>query len=194
MPLQKRLPRALSREECRRLTEAINKQSYRLCCWCMYALGLRFSEALGLRPESVDSKRMLVRVVGKRNRERVVPLPETLLVRLRDYWLTHRNRQWLFPKRHGQGPIDRKALRRAFQSARSRAGLGAEVTPHCLRHSYATHLLEAGVGVGTVQILLGHASLRSTLLYTHMTEAMREQLHSKCNEIFGEALPGGPGR
>jgi site-specific recombinase XerD len=160
----------------------------------MYALGLRFSEALGLRPESVDSKRMLVRVVGKRNRERVVPLPEALLVRLRDYWLTHRNRQWLFPKRHGQGPIDRKALRRAFQSARSRARLGAEVTPHCLRHSYATHLLEAGVGVGTVQILLGHASLRSTLLYTHMTEAMREQLHNKCNEIFGEALPEGAGR
>jgi len=160
----------------------------------MYVLGLRFSEALGLRPESVDSKRMLVRVVGKRNRERVVPLPKTLLVRLRDYWLTHRNRQWLFPKRDGRGPIDRKSLRRAFGSGRSRAGLGAEVTPHCLRHSYATHLLESGVGVGTVQVLLGHASLRSTLLYTHMTEAMREQLHNKCNEIFGEALPEGAGR
>jgi site-specific recombinase XerD len=137
---------------------------------------------------------MLVRVVGKRNRERVVPLPGALLVRLRDYWLTHRNRQWLFPGLHGKSHIGRKCLGRAFRSARSRAGLGAEVTPHCLRHSYATHLLEAGVGVGTVQILLGHASLRSTLLYTHMTEAMREQLRSKCNEIFGEALPGGPGR
>lgn len=160
----------------------------------MYALGLRFSEALRLRPESVDSKRMLVRVVGKRNRERAVPLPEALLLRLRDYWLTHRNRQWLFPRRDGLGPIDRKSLRRAFQSGRSRAGLGVGVTPHCLRHSYATHLLEGGVGVGTVQILLGHASLRSTLLYTHMTEALREQLHGKCNEIFGQALSGGPGR
>ena len=137
---------------------------------------------------------MLVRVVGKRNRERVVPLPGALLVRLRDYWMMHRSRQWLFPASQGSGHIDRKQLGRAFRSARSRAGLGAEITPHCLRHSYATHLLESGVGVGTVQILLGHASLRSTLLYTHMTEAMRRQLHDKCNEIFGEALPGGPGR
>jgi site-specific recombinase XerD len=160
----------------------------------MYVLGLRLSEALGLRPESVDAKRMLVRVVGKRNRERVVPLPEALLVRLRDYWLTHRSRQWLFPARRGGGHIDRKCLGRAFRSARERAKLGAGITPHCLRHSYATHLLEGGVGVGTVQILLGHSSLRSTLLYTHMTEALRQQLHGKCNEIFGGALSGGPGR
>jgi site-specific recombinase XerD len=160
----------------------------------MYGLGLRRSEALSLRPESVDAKRMLVRVVGKRNRERVVPLPGALLVRLREYWLTHRNRQWLFPAMHGGGHISPKGLGEAFRIARARAGLGDEVTPHCLRHSYATHLLERGVGVGTVQIVLGHASLRSTLVYTHMTEALREQLHGKCAEIFEGALAGGPGR
>lgn len=160
----------------------------------MYGLGLRRSEALGLRPESVDAKRMLVRVVGKRNRERVVPLPGALLLRLREYWQTHRSRRWLFPAMHGEGHIDRKCFGEAFRSARSRAGLGAEVTPHCLRHSYATHLLEGGVGVGTVQIVLGHASLRSTLVYTHMTEALREQLHGKCDEIFGSALSGESGR
>ena len=160
----------------------------------MYALGLRLSEALNLRPESVDAKRMLVRVVGKRNRERVVPLPGALLVRLRDYWRTHRSGQWLFPASKSPGHIGGKNLGRAFRSARSRAGLGAEVTPHCLRHSYATHLLEGGVAVTTVQILLGHASLRSTLVYTHMTEALRRQLHGKCDEIFGGALSGEPGR
>jgi len=157
----------------------------------MYALGLRRSEALTLCPDSLDSKKMLVRVVGKGNRERVVPLPEGLLIRLRDFWLTHRNRDWLFPGRGGERHIDAKSLGKAFRSARARAGLEAAITPHCMRHSYATHLLESGVGVGTVQILLGHASLRSTLLYTHMTEALRANLHEKCGDLFGNLFGEG---
>lgn len=160
----------------------------------MYVLGLRISEAMTLRPDGVDSKRMLVRVVGKRGRERVVPLPEELLLRLREFWQTHRNREWMFPGLRGTRPIDQNCLRGAFGSARERAGLGAEVTPHCLRHSYATHLLEGGVAVSTVQVLLGHSSLRSTLLYTHTTEALREPLRKSCAELFGGLLAGEAGR
>mgnify|MGYP001813555145 CR=1 FL=1 len=157
----------------------------------MYALGLRRSEATALRPDSLDSKKMLVRVVGKGNRERVVPLPEGLLVRLRDFWMTHRNRDWLFPGRSGERHIDAKSFGKAFRSARARAGLGPDITPHCMRHSYATQLMENGLGVGTVQILMGHASLRSTLIYTHMTEALRANLQEKCGELFGDLFSEG---
>lgn len=157
-------------------------------------MGLRFNEALTLRPDSVNSKQMLVRVVGKRKRERVVPLPESLLTGLRELWRTHRNRQWLFPGLHGTNHVDRKSVRHAFRGACRRRGLGEEVKPHCLRHSFATHLLESGVAVRTVQILLGHSSLSSTLVYTHLSEALREQAHKLCEEVFGGLLPGSPGR
>ncbi len=134
---------------------------------------------------------MLVRVVGKGNRERAVPLPAELLLRLREFWLTHRNADWLFPGRDGDKPFDATSFGAAFRKARDRASLGQDVTPHTLRHSYATQLLESGVSAGTLQILMGHASYRSTQVYTHLTEAGREDLRSKCDHLFGDLFGEG---
>jgi len=160
----------------------------------MYGLGLRRSEARRLQPASIDSRKMVVRAVGKGNRERAVPLPGALLVRLRGFWLTHRNAKWLFPGANGEKPFNPKSFYEAFRSARDRAGLGSDVTPHTLRHSYATHLLENGVSAGTVQILLGHSSRRSTQIYTHLTEAGREELRGRCDRLFGEPFSEGAGQ
>jgi len=134
---------------------------------------------------------MLVRVVGKGNRERVMPLPGGLLLRLREFWVTHRNADWLFPGAGGDKPFDPKSFGHAFRSARERVGLGPDVTPHALRHSYATHLLESGVSASTVQLLLGHASRRSTQIYTHLTEGGREELRGRCDLLFGGLFGGG---
>jgi len=134
---------------------------------------------------------MLVRVVGKGNRERAVPLPGELLLRLREFWLTHRNPDWLFPGRGGDKPFDPKSFSEAFRKARDRVGLGQDVTPHTLRHSYATQLLESGVSSGTLQILMGHASYRSTQIYTHLTEAGSEDMRGKCNHLFGDLFGEG---
>lgn len=191
LPQQVRLPVPLSREECRRLLAAIEKPVYRLCCSTLYALGLRLRDALSLPVSAIDSENMVVRIVSKRNRERIVPLPESLLQELRAFWVTHRHPVWVFPNVHGTGHVVRKSLYRAFESARQRAGLGSHIKTHCLRHSFATHLLESGVDIRVVQILLGHASLRSTEVYTHLTHAMRSDLRSRLDSMFGQAFPGG---
>lgn len=155
---------------------------------------MRRSEALRLRPASIDSRKMVVRVVGKGNRERAVPLPGVLLARLREFCSIHRSPDWLFPGKGREGHICPKSFGYAFRSARERLGLGPEVTSHCLRHSYATQLLESGVSPLTVQVLLGHANLRSTQIYTHLTEAGREELRGRCDDLFGRLLGGGAGQ
>jgi site-specific recombinase XerD len=191
LPQQVRLPVPLSQEECRRLLAAIEKPVYRLCCSTMYALGFRLRDALTLSVRAIDAKSQVVRIVSKRNRERIVPLPDSLLRELRAFWLTHRHPVWLFPNAHGTGPMNRKSLYRAFETARQHAGLGSHIKTHCLRHSFATHLLEAGTDIRIVQMLLGHASIRSTQIYTHLTLAMRSDLRSRLDGMFGQAFPGG---
>jgi integrase/recombinase XerD len=191
LPRQHRLPVALTEEEIQRLLAEIRRPRYLLCASTMYALGLRISEAIALPITAIDSKQMVVRVIGKRNRERIVPLPEALLHRLRAWWSTHRDPLWLFPNESGTGPLINKSFRRAFASARQRAGLAAEIKPHSLRHSFATRLLEHGVDVRIVQMLLGHASIRSTEIYTHLTTAMRHDLQQRIADLFTSAIPGG---
>ena len=152
---------------------------------------MRRSEALSLRPASLDSKRMLVRVVGKGNRERALPLPGRLLLHLREFWLTHRNADWLFPGASGEKPFNPKSFSEGFTKARERVGLGQYVTPHTLRHSYATQLLESGVSMSTVQILLGHSSFRTTQIYAHLTEAGHKDLRGRCDHLFGDLFGEG---
>jgi integrase/recombinase XerD len=120
----------------------------------MYGCGLRIGEAITLDIGAIDSANMLLRITGKGNKQRLVPLPQPLLGDLRSLWRTHRNRQGLFPKRDGSGPICRVVLGQAFRSARTTAGIKQPLTPHALRHSYATRLLENGVDIRVVQILL----------------------------------------
>ncbi len=191
-PNQKRLPIALSQRDCQRLIAALRKPVYHLCASAMCALGLRIRDAISLPISAIDSEQMLVRVISKGNKERILPLPQSLLLELRAFWKTHRNPEWLFPNRDGSNHICRRSFYDAFGNAREHAGFSQEIKPHCLRHSFATHLLESGVDIRMVQILLGHASIRSTEIYTHLTTPMCNDLRKRLDELFGEIFSGGP--
>jgi integrase/recombinase XerD len=178
------LPEVLSPDDVRRVLRLIHDPRYRLCLALMYACGLRIGEAATVTVTQIDGAKGLLRIVGKGNKERLVPLPSPLLDKLRDLWKTHRHPRWLFPNRLGTRPVAAKNLRVSFRAAVSVLGLPASVVPHSLRHSYATQLLERGVELRIVQILLGHASMRSTAVYTHLTEPGREHLHVLLNELM----------
>jgi len=141
----------------------------------MYACGLRISEVLALEVNAIDKVHRVLRVVGKGNTERRVPLPQPVLEDLRKFWLTHKNRKWLFPNRTNTRPVLLSVALRAFTLAACQAGL-TRATSHSLRHSYATRLLEKGVNTNVIQMLLGHASISTTTLYTHLTEPTRDAL------------------
>ena len=149
----------------------------------MYACGLRISEAANLEIGAIDRANMQLRIIGKGDRERLVPLPQPVLDGLRELWKTHRNPRWLFPNRSG-APANQQVLRRTFQDAARAAGIKRRVTPHALRHSYATRLLESAVDTRVVQILLGHQSIASTAIYTHLTEPIRAKLRTVLDELM----------
>jgi site-specific recombinase XerD len=192
-PLRKRLPVPIAWEDGRRLIAALHKPSYRLCCSLMLALGLRIGDVLALTVQSIDSTQIIVRVIGKRNKERILPLPQTLMVGLRRFWRTHRHPRWLFPNRNGTAPLCEKSVRRAFTKARDSLGIPTTIKPHSLRHGFATHLLQNGVDIRIVQMLLGHASLRSTEIYTHLTKPMCETLRHQLNDVFADLFTEGGG-
>ena len=144
----------------------------------MYAYGLRIAEAVTLPVSAVDSKQMVLRVIGKGNKERILPLSEPILQMLREVWKTHRSRRWLFPSRRLTTHLPDATARAAFIKARKACGFSSDFTPHTLRHSFASHMLEQGVDIRTIQILLGHSSLQSTEIYTHLTEPLRDQLRN----------------
>ena len=135
----------------------------------MYACGLRISEATTLEVTAIDRARRVLRIIGKGNKERLVPLPQPILDDLSQLWRTHHNRRWLFPNRHGDAPVNRRVLWSTFAEAAAAAGIPPGVAPHALRHSYATRLMENGVDMRVVQILLGHARIATTAIYTHLT-------------------------
>jgi site-specific recombinase XerD len=150
----------------------------------MYACGLRISEAASLEVTAIDGRNGLIRVVGKGNKERSVPLPAPVLTELRRLWTSHRHPRWLCPSPTGKGPITRWALGQTFRKVLAETGIKTRVTPHSLRHSYATRLLESGVELRIVQILLGHASIGTTALYTHLTEPTRAGLKTLLDKLM----------
>lgn len=166
---EKRLPVILSRQEVARLLAAIPNQKHGTMLATAYATGLRVSELTALRLEAIDSERMVLRVEqGKGRRDRELPLGETLLNLLRDYWRVYRPRPWLFPGHRPEQPIHVTAVQRVCIAARRRTKLTKRATVHTLRHCYASHLLEAGVDLRTIQLLLGHRSLNTTAMYLHV--------------------------
>ena len=134
-PRRQRLPQAIAWDDGRRLIAQIRQPGYRLCCSFMLALGLRINDARNLTVQAVDSKNMIVRVIGKGNKERLLPLPPALLQALRAYWSGHRNPHLLFPNRKGTAPFGERSLRRAFNDARDRLGISNRITPHSMRHN-----------------------------------------------------------
>jgi integrase/recombinase XerD len=163
------LPSVLAPEEVVRLFNAAPAGRQRLRLQVLYACGLRLSELLYLRPTDIDSARMVVIVhQGKGHKDRLVPLSPRLLQELRDHWRLHRPPLWLFPGECADGTLCPVTVQRQCQVAAQRAGLTKHCTPHTLRHSYATHLLEAGVDLITLQAILGHHDLRTTAHYVHV--------------------------
>lgn len=167
----KHLPSVLSGPEVAALLAAVRRFSYRALLMTMYGGGLRVVEACRLRPEDIDSKRMVIHVrPSKGGVERYTLLSQRLLDELRAYWRLDRpSGEWLFPGRPASRHLDPASVRSVFHEAIQSAGIRKEATPHVLRHSFATHLLEKGVSLMVVKALLGHASLRATSIYTHVT-------------------------
>ncbi|MHB8565432.1 MAG: tyrosine-type recombinase/integrase [Acidiferrobacteraceae bacterium] len=169
IPLPKKpqtLPVILSREEVARFLESVAGLKHRTILMVAYGAGLRVSEVTHLKVGDIDSARMMLRVdQGKGGKDRYVMLSTKLLEQLRRYWSRTRPRAWLFPgERFGQ-PISREAVAEACQKARRLAGIDKPITPHSLRHAFATHLLESGTDLRTIQLLLGHRSLSTTSRY-----------------------------
>lgn len=173
LPVQRRnvkLPVVLSGREVGALLEAIESPKYRAIMMAQYAGGLRIAEACSLRPEDIDSKRMVIHVsAGKGGKDRYTVLSERLLAYLRDYYRRYRPKEWLFPGQTKTGHVTAEAARRIFRLAATSAGISRRVTPHVLRHCFATHLLESGIDIAIIGALLGHGSLRTTEVYTHVS-------------------------
>jgi site-specific recombinase XerD len=166
----KRLPVVLSRDEVAQFFQVAYRLKSRTMLMTIYSAGLRVSELVGLRPSDIDSRRMLIRVEqGKGRKDRYVMLSPRLLVELRKYWKAARPKSWLFPGRDPNQPLRCRTVEMSCTRTGRRAGLRKNVTPHVLRHTFATHLLEAGVDIRTIQALLGHRSLKTTALYTYVS-------------------------
>ena len=175
-PRQKRRqPVVLSRGEVARLLKAIPNLKHRTVAMAQYGAGLRISEALHLQLRDIDSDRMVITVLrGKGDVDRQVMLSQVLLGALRQYWRVYKPTCWLFEGRDPDEPLGASTIQRAIKAARHRAEIAKPATTHTLRHSFATHLLESGTDLRTIQVLLGHRSLKTTQIYTHVaTDRLR---------------------
>jgi site-specific recombinase XerD len=167
----KYLPTVLSQDEVRRLLDATSSLKHRALMMTLYGAGLRVSEACHLAVTDIDSGRMVIHVrQAKGHKDRDVMLSPLLLDTLRDYWKQSRSKCWLFPGFDADKPITTKAVFLMVKKAAATAKITKTVSPHVLRHSFATHLLESGTDVRTIQLLLGHNDLETTTVYLHVSQ------------------------
>ncbi len=190
---EKKLPVVLSRNEVHNVLNRVQLLRYRVCLKTIYSCGLRLSESIRLKVEDIDSAQGLIHVRNsKGNKDRYVPLPQKTLQLLREQWKSHRNKIWIFPaaKKDGgnmssaQTPMNRKSVQSAFRAALKQSGIHKKATVRTLRHSYATHLLEAGTNLRLIQAWLGHSSPRTTSVYTHLTTKAQQQAVKSLNELM----------
>ncbi len=194
----RKLPLVLSQEEVKRLIEAAPNLQYRTLLMLLYGTGLRRAEASLLKVSDIDSERRVIHVrQGKGSRDRDVPLTAKLLEALRQYWRWKKPKVYLFPSTSGhrgvQQPISGETVWYACHRAAVKAGISKRIGPHTLRHSFATHLLEAGADLRTIQVLLGHQKLKDTIVYLHLSQ---RHLHAAVNPLeqieiraYGEKPP-----
>ncbi len=193
IPKETKLPAVLTVDEVQRIMNAIVLPRFRAYFWTVYSCGLRQNEALALQTGDIDSQRMRIHIHrGKGAKDRLVPLPASTLDVLREYWRTHRHAKLLFPKTNVKGVVTSSvqqtmsestvqgALRRVVVELK----FTRNISVHCLRHSYATHLLEAGVNLRVLQQYLGHSSLKTTSRYLHLTNHGQEEAVRKINGVM----------
>jgi len=181
----RKLPVVLSPDEITRMIEAAPNLMHRTILMVLYATGIRRAEASLLKVSDIDSERMVIHVhQGKGSRDRDVPMTAKLLETLRDYWRWKKPKVYLFPSTEGhrgeERPISDKTVWYACKEAAARAGISKRIGPHTFRHSFATHLMEAGTDLRTIQLLMGHAHLEHTTLYLHLSH---RHLHAAANPL-----------
>jgi len=194
MKVRQRLPAILSVEEIEQLLAELQSLKLQAIVMAAYGAGLRISEVCKLRVEDIDSRRMVIHVrSGKGDRDRHTILPKRLLQLLRDYWKQARPKgPELF---HGRTPgttLSRESVNKAIKLATERARIKKRVTPHSLRHAFATHLLEAGTDLRTLQVLLGHASIRTTVRYAQVSPAVIRRTKSPADRLRKTTAPQPP--
>jgi len=184
----RKLPVVLARSEVRQILAAVEHPVRRVAFATIYGLGLRLGEGLALETDQIDGERLMVSVRdGKGRRDRAVPLPRPVLALLRRYWKTARPRSatsYLFVAESGRGPLHETTLQKTFSAALADSGVKKAASIHTLRHSYATHLVEAGISVRTVQELLGHKSMRTTEIYMHVTQPGFERVQETLDRLM----------
>lgn len=187
------LPVVLSSQEVTRLLEATCGLKYRAALGVAYGAGLRAKEVCSLKVSDIDSERMLIRVQrGKGRKDRYVMLSPRLLDLLRVWWKVERPRGWLFPGRPPTNPMSYRQLHKACKAAARLAGLDKPVSLHTLRHSFATHLLEQNVDIRVIQVLLGHANLDTTTIYTHVAKKTISAVVSPLEQLDLKPMQGAP--
>jgi integrase len=195
---EKKLPVVLSREEVFKLLDNIRLPNYRICLSTIYSCGLRLSEGIRLKIEDIDGDRGFINVRKSKGhmggKDRIVPLPQKTLGLLREQWKSHRTKPWLFPSSddsrantpQASKPISKSSVQAAFRNALKEAGINKKATVHSLRHSWATHLLEAGINLRLIQTWLGHSSPSTTSIYTHLTEKAKTDAVKSINELMDD--------
>lgn len=193
IPKETKLPAVLTVDEVQRIMNAIVLPRFRAYFWTVYSCGLRLNEALALQTGDIDSQRMRIHIHrGKGAKDRLVPLPASTLDVLREYWKAHRHAKLLFPKTNIKGVVI-SSVRQTMSESTVQGALRRvvvdlkftrNISVHCLRHSYATHLLEAGVNLRVLQQYLGHSSLKTTSRYLHLTSCGQEDAVRKINGVM----------
>jgi site-specific recombinase XerD len=192
-PHEKKLPVILSVEEVLTILARVRLPRYRACLSTIYSCGLRLQEGTHIQVRDIDSARaMLHERHGKGGKDRYVPLPERTLELLREYWKTHRNPIWMFPSegkdhialKKATEPMHKSSVQEAFRAALKETKINKAASVHTLRHSWATHLLEAGVNLRLIQEYLGHSSPQTTSIYTHLTARAEELGRAAINQVM----------
>lgn len=189
----KTLPEVLTIGQVHQIIDAVCVERIAVYFWTVYSMGLRLDEARHLQVGDIDGERGLVHIHrGKGAKDRYVPLPSSTLHWLRKHWITHRNPRLLFPaegRNHQQSstaktPIETSTVQQAMKHIVDKQRFGKKVSIHTLRHSYATHLLEAGVSLRVIQQYLGHSSLQTTMVYLHLTETAETKAREAIEKLF----------
>ena len=180
------LPTVLPQEDIVNIINATDNLKHRLILMTTYSAGLRASEVITLKPENIDSKRMLIKVRGKGDKDRYTLLAKRLLPELRHYYKKFQPQTYLFPssyKHKKQQPLSYGSVRSIYEKARKKAGVKNGAGIHTMRHSFATHLLEAGYDIRKIQVLMGHRRLSTTMIYLHVSRQTLSKIPSPLDLI-----------
>lgn len=189
MKTPKYLPVVLSREEVERLIAVTTNLKHKVVLMLLYSCGLRLSECIALKPVHIESSRMKVRVEqGKGSKDRYTLLPERTLMTLRLYFHLYKPKEWLITGQNGK-QFSRRSIAHIVSHAARKAGLGKSVSPHTLRHSFASHLMEAGIALPVIQKLLGHSNLKTTIRYLHVSEVAIDNIKSPFDDGTVDSCP-----